>query len=364
MSVEFAALLPQTVGDMGRPLQRVEVEDVMQWHRFEAARTMLPSDAQLGDLNWKQLVKSLICRAFENTGFRNGTYFVTGDLWTCIASRAGLLSPQDLMRYLVTWGKDDSYISDLLTGVRSTTKSAADLGGWLADYMNTVLRVAMYGARPDVKYVVVDNAAYQSVAQMTFSTVAHGWSPSSKVALGNIWETLAWHAYEKDRPEFVIGLLLVTMTRPISDISSSSSTAASAPPPPPPIDGVWGTSVQPPPPPPQAPSSPPHDTVWGTPVQQRPPTPPAASPQMPENGSRLHHSGGYWCLALVCWEHGCQARAFTPWTLKEADCYENARAIGWGRPSTKPWKHARCPQHTWTSGARKTTFPLLSKVIN
>ena len=66
MLVEFAALLPQTVGDMGRPLQRVEVEDVMQWHRFEAARTMLPSDAQLGDLNWKQLVKFLICRALEN----------------------------------------------------------------------------------------------------------------------------------------------------------------------------------------------------------------------------------------------------------------------------------------------------------
>ena len=100
-------------------------------------------------------------------GFEDGVYQVTAELWITIASRARLLSPEGCF-YLETWSSDDPFVAGLFAGTHSTTAAAADLGGWLADYCNTVLRVAMHGVRPDAKYVVIDNALYASLARMTF----------------------------------------------------------------------------------------------------------------------------------------------------------------------------------------------------
>ena len=341
MIVEFVAELPLPL-DKGRRLHDVQVDDIQQWHRFEAVRTMAPSFACLGDLNWKQLVKFVIGRALEKAGFAHGRYHVTAELWHLLAARAHLGSPQDICHYLQAWSISDPYVSQLLTGRRRPTRSSADLGGWLADYMNTVFRVAHHGARADAKYVVVDNALYRSVAQMTFTTFIDGAAssvsgpPSSTVALGDIWESLVWHAYENDRPEFVLGMILVTMTRAIANVPSTAASSS--------CNASFGSPLQPPPPPPFAPTA--------SPAPPPPPPPPSSWSAAPPASARpcetqVHQLGQHYCLQLICREHDCQEMAFTAWCLDEHECYRQARELGWNTPSTKGWKHARCRRHAW-----------------
>ena len=232
MLVEFAALLP-SLQKTGRLLCSIDSQ-CMQWHRFEAVRTMTFDDTRLGDLDWRGLVKFIIAGALRKIGLECAHYDVTAELWSDVVTRARLLSPDDLRSYLQEWSKFDPVVAGLVAGTRSTTKECADLGGWLADYCNTVLRVAMRASRADVKYVVVDNQTYASLARHTITPLsASGLRRLSVVDLGDIWETLVWHAYERDRPEFVMALLFATITSSDLSVLPSSAAAVAVPPPPP-----------------------------------------------------------------------------------------------------------------------------------
>ena len=342
---QFAAELPEA-SDKGRRLDGVHVEDVMVWERFVAARTMSPTGSHLGDLNWRQLVAFIICKALAKTGYTAGSYYVTEELWQHIAWSWGLMMPEHVGAYLVEWGKSDRFVSELLTGVRPPQRSAADLGGWLADYMNTVLLVAMGRARADTKYKVVDNAWYQSLSMMTFAAYDDFRCASqSAVFLGNIWETLAWHAYERDRPEFLFGLLFMTTTCPISYAAPAAPSArAEAAPPPPRAETPLSALPVPPPPATAQPSGMPVPPP--PPPRVAPPPPPPCRPQHRE--TQKHTEGAYNWLELVCRESTCQATAVTPQFTDTKVLYEYARELGWGTPSTKGWSHSRCPRCKWT----------------
>ena len=62
---------------------------------------------------------------------------------------------------------------------------------------------------------------------MTFASALVKPSPSA-VRLGNIFEILSWHAYEHDRPEYIIGLLYITMTRAIANDAQAVDSRQSA----------------------------------------------------------------------------------------------------------------------------------------
>ena len=205
--------------EYGRLLADVQVDDAMSWHRFVAVRTMAPHGWKFGNLNWDQLVESIIGKSLLKAGYAPQTDDLSGELVCELARAADLSTPDELQFYLTKWGRCDSFVSQLLTGMRTAVASASDLGGWLADYMNTALGRAMGLVQEKVKYRVVDNAAYRTVASMTFTSALVKPSPSV-VRLGNICEILSWHAYEHDRPEYIIGLLYITMTRAIAAIAS------------------------------------------------------------------------------------------------------------------------------------------------
>ena len=186
MEVSFAATLP-TPTDKGRLLSTVHVADNMGWHRFVAVRTMAPVVAQLGDLNWKQLVSFIAGAALRKVGCSPQHYVLTDVLWFQIVHSANFATPDALMQYLVAWRGVDQFVSELLSGMQMPDRSSADLGSWLADYMNTVLYVALGNAARDAQYYVVCNSQVSTLADMTFACG----SQYSKVTLGNMWETLA-----------------------------------------------------------------------------------------------------------------------------------------------------------------------------
>ena len=52
-------------------------------------------------------------------------------------------------------------------------------------------------------------------------------------------------------------------------------------------------------------------------------------------------------LDLHCYESNCGARASTQWCLDSTQVYQEANALGWGKPPSRPWTHARCQAHRW-----------------
>ena len=71
------------------------------------------------------------------------------------------------------------------------------------------------------------------------------------------------------------------------------------------------------------------------------------SPVLPptvENFTRERHDAysGFICVELVCFN--CRAEQSTNWKRCKADCYGEAKDMGWSKPNPKPWTHSRCPQ--------------------
>lgn len=59
----------------------------------------------------------------------------------------------------------------------------------------------------------------------------------------------------------------------------------------------------------------------------------------------LHTNPPQYMLKLVCHESTCNARAETQPRKDFHSCYEDANALGWGKPkSSKRWVHSRCPK--------------------
>ena len=308
--------------DYGRLLADVQVDDAMSWHRFVAVRTMAPLGWKFGNLNWDQLVESIIGKSLLKAGYAPQTYDLSGELWCELARAADLSTPDELQFYLTKWGRCDSFVSQLLTGMRTAVASASDLGGWLADYMNTALGRAMGLVQEKVKYRVVDNAAYRTVASMTFASTLvdsplAGRQPSpSAVRLGNICEILSWHAYEHDRPEYIIGLLYITMTRAIANDAQAVDSRQSA--------GDHVPYVAPPQPPPLAPS------------------PQQAVESRPSAWTKTFQSDGLWVMTLVC--RHCKREENTPGVRDWSDCFRRAEEMGWKKPSSRGWRNVRCPE--------------------
>jgi hypothetical protein len=57
-------------------------------------------------------------------------------------------------------------------------------------------------------------------------------------------------------------------------------------------------------------------------------------------------------LELRCYEPSCSNTAETTRHPDCISCYEEAKALGWGKPSTTAWSHARCPNHNWSQNQR------------
>ena len=70
--------------------------------------------------------------------------------------------------------------------------------------------------------------------------------------------------------------------------------------------------------------------------------------ESPTQTSVLRHDShtGLVCLELRCYESGCNQEDHTNWRRWSGECYEEATNMGWKTPSTKSWKHARCPRHS------------------
>ena len=57
-------------------------------------------------------------------------------------------------------------------------------------------------------------------------------------------------------------------------------------------------------------------------------------------------------LELRCYEATCNNTAETSMHSELACCFEDAKALGWMKPSTTTWAHARCPEHAWFCHSR------------
>ena len=192
--------------------------------------------------------------------------------WQNVLLSADLHTVEGLSRYLVAWAQQDIYVQKWMSGSEVCQHPTADLGGWLADYVNTQFLVTSNQAPPGVIYKVIDNLQYHSLNQLIMPKQL---GPSKT---GNIWEQLCWHAFEQDRGVFVLAVIWNTSNRRLllapTSCSSDSHPAVSLPPPPPPpefptlqsssSDAHPAAFLQPPPPPP-AHTPPPSPTLQGSP---------------------------------------------------------------------------------------------------
>jgi hypothetical protein len=144
------------------------------------------------------------------------------DHWQAVVRTAGVETVHGLHDYLHRWQKEDDQVR--VWCEKGAKKELAEVGGWLADYMNTIFLVAAGREDPESVYRVVDNKNYMGLAFLLLPTSVHERSPA---ALGDILECLCWHAFEHSRYCFILGLIWNTTNRAIT--ASSQETIGSQP---------------------------------------------------------------------------------------------------------------------------------------
>ena len=138
------------------------------------------------------------------------------ETWNKIVCACKVDTVAGLRSYVRAWGILDPCVSHWVHGYEACQKPTADIGGWLADYCNTAFLALTEQAKPNVIYMVVENALYRSLAELIGP---FGWSAGKA---GNVWEQLCWHAYEHDKGAFILAVIWNTSNRRLLSLPAAS----------------------------------------------------------------------------------------------------------------------------------------------
>jgi hypothetical protein len=204
------------------------------WKKFEGFAALSCPKATLKHIHWTHVITQiwLMSRA-EATG--SGVHptdwpkDISLDTWQNTLLRLNLATVDGLQQYIRAWGQEDPRVQSWITGNKICHKATADLGGWLADYVNTAFMRMTSQATPQCQYLVVENRLYHSLGKLI------GPTHLGPEKTGNAWEQLCWHAYEQGKAAFVLAVIWNTSNRALEAGSANADTPPqSAPKHPPP----------------------------------------------------------------------------------------------------------------------------------
>ena len=163
-----------------------------------------PPQATLLAIDWR----GLACRVLTASAREIGSLKVSAgesftlELWNHIVDSGGVDTITGLRNYVRRWCSSNPEVLHWLNGTAPIPRETADVGGWLADTLNTVFTVCC-GAKAHMLYKVVDNRSYQSL-----DSAFRPWALDlGATATGNIWEHLCWHAFESGHCLFILGVI-------------------------------------------------------------------------------------------------------------------------------------------------------------
>ena len=190
----------------------------MNWARLQEISASSGMDATFADIDWSSMLSNIWQETSHSTQRRCTTCWSLED-WQEFLFINGLVSVDDLSQYIQHWASEDPNVGHWVDGVRTVTKSTADLGGWLADYVYTRFRVLSGQAKSKVRYQVVPNKLYGSLFRLLSE------ANCNNVNAGNVLEHLCWHAYEQRRGVFVLAIVWQATNRSLPEQPSQNATA-------------------------------------------------------------------------------------------------------------------------------------------
>ena len=177
-----------------------DVTPDMGWSYFANVYAEL-GEVSLGGVDWDAILNTLWREVMQRHHLDVGPMYRL-DAWEEVLRVCGLLDEDGFLRRIVDWGAADDNVERWLHGDRPISRNTADLGGWLADYVNTLYQKRRGGVRGRVKYVSIHNAIYRSMYRKFGFALA-----LSANTAGNIFEHLCWHAFEHHRGELVLAIV-------------------------------------------------------------------------------------------------------------------------------------------------------------
>ena len=200
--------------------------DDMGWKALQDVGRKYPGGT-LATLDWRLLLQQLWKSAIKE-GIRCNSGVVQPadwhdemdvETWQKILFACELDTVEGLRKYVEAWFGEDRLVLQWMQGAVKCKKPTADIGGWLADYCNTAFLVLSKQGKPNIKFRVVSNALYKSLADLIGP-----WGMSAESS-GNVWEQLCWHAFEHDRGAFVLSVIWNTTYRCMHSEKNSASVS-------------------------------------------------------------------------------------------------------------------------------------------
>ena len=159
----------------------------------------------LREIPWRRILEHLLTTAAT----RMDIPFDAPKLLSEVVEAAGVSTLEDLALYLRNWRA----VSERVRAVLDWQISPQEMcernrpGAWLADCMITELKVREQGSRSSVHYEAVGNGEYKIIAHKI--GIAQQCATNSRPNnVGNQLECLCRVAFEEDRPEWIIALVL------------------------------------------------------------------------------------------------------------------------------------------------------------
>ena len=233
------------------------------WLKLQAfAQT--DQEATLKEIPWNYIVKLVWTAALKESHMENEvSHSVVGiQVWRRILENLHLDTVDGLYEYVSSWAEQDDVVHRSIFLAETQEYETSDIGGWIADYMNTVFLVSTGRVRATVKYTVVQNYLYHKLSQEI------GPRNRSPLHSGNAWEQLCWHAFEKDRGAFILAVIWHTTNRAVPSPSQTQMGPLTGS-----FQSLPGPPAPPPGPPPRQMTYPPAFTV-----PSKPPVPPPGPP--------------------------------------------------------------------------------------
>jgi len=232
LRITFAALLPLSAGapDRCRSLAQILAwPGAAKWWHLRGFSLLTDPAATVAHIQWKELCRRVLRGAVVEaplhtavltdplTGSRLcfGTTCLHRDReviiafgireWASVVWAADVETARGLRDSMRRWAQEDADVQRLLDGStpQEELRALAAVGGWLADYMHTILAVAQ-GSKPSIKFFAVGNTAYRDLATEVLGSKVQKRSANVK---GNILEALCWHAFEKGKYCLVLGIV-------------------------------------------------------------------------------------------------------------------------------------------------------------
>ena len=244
--------IPPVIKGTHRKISDILKRDVARkyWRRLQKFAHAVPSETTLKEMPWNKIVKLVWYAALKESHMEHEvSHSVVGlQPWQQILQNLHLDTVEGLHKYVSRWAEQDELVQSSIFCAEKCDHETSDLGGWLADYVNTVFLVSTGRVRKTVKYQVVDNHSYYNLSQDI------GPRNRCPVKAGDAWEQLCWHALENDRGAFILAVIWNTSNR-------------TPPPPPQTQPGLVTGLFQLPPRPPAPPSGPPPIQLAAPPSQ-------------------------------------------------------------------------------------------------